>query len=143
MANYYTCEWCGNRFLNASNSTVIKYCSSACKQAAYRDSKRKKPRGYQPDTSPVEKAIETKTEQDRLFTCQQCGMGFEVNGLQHGSKYCSRACQQKAYRQRRQWRAESEKRWSEKSKQATKKPVDPMDALKQQLETAMYEMGDD
>jgi hypothetical protein len=102
----HICEFCHNTF--ESNWPAAKFCSPAHKQAAYRA--RIKAEQEKPDTfgspapiddrTPVEKAIETKKNEQRFKTCPHCWNAFPVNGLQKARRYCSDACKQAAYRER-------------------------------------------
>jgi hypothetical protein len=76
-----TCSNCGTRFHGASHA---RYCSGACKQAAYRDRKR---RGH-----------DAQNHDAKLRTCVRCGGQF--SGALYG-RYCTAACKQAQYRERK------------------------------------------
>jgi hypothetical protein len=112
----HICEHCNQTF--ESNRSNARFCCNAHKQAAYRS--RVKAESERPDTfgnriadtrTPVEKAVDTKRNEQRLKTCPHCWNSFPVNGLQKGRRYCSDACKQAAYRERNKrqsWHRESE-----------------------------------
>lgn len=98
------CKQCGE-FLGYKSGAL--YCSGACKAKAYRarvKAEKSKPDTFGPvltdDRTPVEKAIETKRNEQRFKTCPQCWNDFPVNGLQKGRRFCSDACRQAHYRAR-------------------------------------------
>jgi len=111
------CNQCGT-FLGYKTGAL--YCSGACKAKAYRA--RVKAEKSAPDSfgnvsiddrSPVEKAIDTKRNEQRFKQCPHCRNEFPVNGLQKGRRYCSDACKQAAYREREAYRA----LWRDENKQ--------------------------
>jgi hypothetical protein len=122
MTKTYSCSWCANQFESNWPADSPRYCSSKCRQAAYRDNKRKTPRGYRPDVSPSDKAIETKQADVRLQECENCGMWYEVSGLQRTrQRYCSNKCRVASYRSRVAYKARCEDAY-QKSVNAPKDP---------------------
>ena len=78
-----------------------KYCSSACKQAAYR--RRVDSEVGQPGrrSAGAHKATVTKHENVRLMHCQHCGAAIMISATESARMYCGAACKQAAYRARR------------------------------------------
>lgn len=91
------CPTCGKIFDQNAKRTRV-YCSTACKQKAFRASK----------TTPLEAAIRkvegnkkrvsTKLETRTEFACAHCGKKWFKNGLEANRIYCDNACKQAAYR---------------------------------------------
>lgn len=136
---FVKCKGCPIGFERDENSRQ-EYCSNACKQRAYNRAKRDKRLPLPEDgMSPSEKAIQTKSAQMYQRECKGCGCVFFVDGFHTKQEYHDNACRQKAYRERREYR----KQWyGETHKQASLvvMPVDPMEALNDQLERAMHMM---
>lgn len=97
------CRHCGNGFDCYRKDT--KYCSKACKQAAYRARQ----------TTPLERAIAKRERYRKMLatkastiiktTCCGCGCEMYVTALQgRGTLYHNRACKQRAYRERKAYR---------------------------------------
>jgi len=94
------CPICGKRLFSAQHGyrdvRVDKvYCSSACKQKAYRQ---------RCGTDPVtarQRAVETKQGEEIIKSCAWCGEHFVATVAAAKQKYCSAACKQAAYRARR------------------------------------------
>lgn len=91
MGQTKECEHCGLPITGKG-----KYCTAACKQAAYRQ-RHTTPGAWR---SAARRANETKAAQVISVVCEVCGTETTVNGLQAKTDYCSDACRQKAYRQR-------------------------------------------
>ncbi len=119
------CEKCGNSF-DSWEQYHKRYCSDACKQAAYRDFKRS------PKGAPAN-AVETKRNQGKSKYCAHCGKSFLVNGLQHARRYCSDACKQAAYRER----AQMEKEWKERQNNWNSSAKTNVDRSELALETML------
>jgi hypothetical protein len=91
-----TCPVCGDRF--GHMQTHAKYCSNACRVKAARIragrcSNRRE---------AAQAAVHTKHSTNHRLTCQCCQREFWGNGFDAGLRlYCSDACKQKAYRQRK------------------------------------------
>lgn len=80
------CAVCGTEFKPESKHG--RYCSTACRSAAYRQRK-----AAQSADQPKEVIVEA-------LVCDECGKGFfAVKGK--GAKYCSGSCRSSAYKARR------------------------------------------
>lgn len=99
MFRYAICEFCGKGYRQVRSSSL--YCSVACKQRAYR-------RRADPEVGSVQRFEQrqmniaiTKQMTTKTLNCACCGRKLEV-GVNHTNlMYCSNACKQKAYRQRK------------------------------------------
>ena len=88
------CQYCG--LWMAANERRRSFCSSECRQAAYR---RRNGAAFT-KKEKAEKMISTKSAQVFTLTCSCCKREFKRDGLSAGqTKYCSNACKQKAYRE--------------------------------------------
>lgn len=94
------CEWC-ERFFSPVRKDA-RFCSDACKQKAYR-------RRVDPEVGSIHREKQrqtniaiTKQLVTKKLACDWCGRPLEVSVLHTNLMYCSNACKQKAYRQRRQ-----------------------------------------
>lgn len=96
---YKICEMCGHGYQPARSDS--RFCSDACKQKSYR-------RRVDPEVGSVHREKQrqtniaiTKQMTTKTLNCACCGRPLEV-GINHTNlMYCSAACKQKAYRQRK------------------------------------------
>lgn len=94
-----SCEWCERFFKPARRDA--KFCCDACKQKAYR-------RRVDPEVGSIHREKQrqtniaiTKQMTTKELNCACCGRNLVV-GINHTNiEYCSNACKQKAYRQRK------------------------------------------
>jgi len=96
---YKTCEMCEKPYKPARRDS--RFCSDACKQKAYR-------RRTDPEVGSVhrEKQRQTKIAITKRMTtkelnCEVCGRKLTVSIIRTNLRYCSDACKQKAYRDRK------------------------------------------
>jgi predicted nucleic acid-binding Zn ribbon protein len=97
------CLVCRRRF--GARRADAKYCSAACRQKAKRRRDDKlapweDARGRVSDGG-VQARIEGRRNTIHELTCIQCGRVFHTDGLGAGRLYCSNACRQAAYRERK------------------------------------------
>lgn len=89
------CQQCGEVY--HPRRTSARFCGPTCRQRYFRETHK----------APVKRAdiaikrYETKLKTVKLVSCVQCNATFFVNGLQGCKMYCTRACKQRAYRERR------------------------------------------
>jgi len=94
-----SCEFCRKFYKPARRDG--RFCSKACKQKAYR-------RRADPDVGTIQREKQrqtniaiTKQMTTKEMVCETCGRVLQI-GVNHTNlMYCSNACKQKAYRQRR------------------------------------------
>jgi endogenous inhibitor of DNA gyrase (YacG/DUF329 family) len=93
------CQGCGKFFMPARRDA--KFCSDACRQAAYR-------RRADPDVGTIRRERQrqqhiyaTKHDKEKHVTCAVCGRELTVNVAHTNLMYCSNSCKQRAYRQRK------------------------------------------
>ncbi len=106
------CAFCGRTIAAKRN---IKFCSDACKMKDYR--RRKDALVGTPirNTERLKNAVITKSSQLVEYLCPTCGNTYHRSGLEPLREYCSDACKQKAYRQRRkEHRIPAHARYSDK-----------------------------
>lgn len=96
---YKTCEMCGRGYRAARSDA--RFCSNACKQRAYR-------RRADPDVGTIHREKQrqtniaiTKQVTAKTVICETCGRPIHTSVLHTNLMYCSPACKQKAYRQRK------------------------------------------
>lgn len=93
------CMWCGKSFHVVRAGSM--YCSKACKQKAYRRRVDPEVGSIQREKQRQENIAITKQITTKVLNCECCGRMLEV-GINHTNlMYCSDACKQKAYRQRK------------------------------------------
>jgi len=79
-----------------------KYCSNACKQKAYRLRINPKSGSIPSLRERAQKAVRTKRRTKIMFVCEYCGRDVEYSIAESALRiYCSNACKQKAYRERK------------------------------------------
>lgn len=96
---YKICEICGQGYKPGRGDS--QYCSSACKQKAYR-------RRVDPEVGSIHREKQrqtniaiTKQMTTKTLNCECCGRKLEVSINHTNLMYCSNACKQKAYRARK------------------------------------------
>lgn len=93
------CMYCGCEFRAIRSDS--RYCSRACRQAAYRA---RKMISYEEIKLHIHearvRAVATKRAQSITLTCLECGKSYEVSGLATLSQYCSGACRVRVHRRR-------------------------------------------
>lgn len=94
-----TCEFCEKFFKPARQDA--RFCSDACKQKAYR-------RRADPEVGTIHREKQrqtniaiTKQMTTKSLNCECCGRPLVVSVATTNLIYCSNACKQKAYRQRK------------------------------------------
>lgn len=102
--HYKTCIMCDKLF--KPHRRDARFCSTACKQKAYR-------RRADPEVGSIHREKQrqtniaiTKQERVKTLTCAVCGATIRCSVLHTNLIYCSAACKQKAYRQRKAEAAE-------------------------------------
>lgn len=96
------CPVCGKSWFKSSEHDRRVYCSSACKQRAYRQRKDPMTGSLTNLRKRGAAAAATKHGMAKRVTCECCGEEFWASGNNYGMTfYCSKACKQKAYRQRK------------------------------------------
>lgn len=89
------CLLCGDRFGHSGQGL---YCSNACKQKASRIRAGRSANRHE----AAQKAVRTKQSTSVEVICECCQLAFYVSGSSAGLQmYCTPACKQKAYRQRK------------------------------------------
>jgi hypothetical protein len=78
------CKHCKEPFQGVLSA---KYCSTSCRQKAYRKRKRNQQQKLVPVAIPHQ--------------CDHCGEAFWSNNVRGQQRYCSASCRQLAYRERR------------------------------------------
>lgn len=78
-----------------------KWCSDACKMQAYRRRKDSLVGSIERNAQRIKKSVETKQNTLKEVTCRICSKVFTIEQAKTNTIYCSNACSQKAYRQRR------------------------------------------
>lgn len=92
------CKFCGARF--GASRFSARFCSARCRQADYRR-RTKKASTPESRAEAAQKGIETKRSQSIKASCAVCESDFWIDGTQTAAIYCSPACRQKAYRERK------------------------------------------
>lgn len=90
------CPVCGSRY--EYHRKTSQFCSAKCRAIAYRDDHPKPLRRSKVN----ENRRRTKLQNVDLKTCARCTTTFFVSGLNKCRKYCSNACKQAAYRDRKE-----------------------------------------
>ena len=88
------CSYCRKRFEGKRKDA--RYCSAACRQAAYRA---RQPRANMDEVTA--KRLATKRGKSYQGVCRHCGRRFWMDGTQTAQVYCDAACRQAAYRARK------------------------------------------
>jgi|GEM_PF-7005897 hypothetical protein len=88
------CQHCGEKFY--ARRKTAEYCSPNCRWKAWRE----RHPVDEPKGNRVVKQWYTKNQTVNLRECPVCKHSFFATNNQATKKYCSRACCQKAYRQR-------------------------------------------
>lgn len=94
------CEFCGSPLPSGSRSSA-RFCSVKCKQAAYRRRADPETGTIQREAERIRKSVQTKQATLIERTCGTCKHTFSVEATRINTEYCSAACKQKAYRQRK------------------------------------------
>lgn len=98
-SKFVVCAYCGK--VTVRLSAREKYCSDACRMAAYR--RRKNPaidtREY--EAAIRQKQMSSKRCQRHEGLCMTCGAAIAFDGTRTATQYCSPACKQKMYRERK------------------------------------------
>ncbi len=89
------CPVCGLHFTHARKGKVT--CSDACRVKAARI-KAGRASSYK---EAHKRMVETKTSTIIEHTCEMCGKEFRRDALAANVVYCSNACKQRAYRERK------------------------------------------
>lgn len=113
----FTCECCGDRY--GAMACHAKYCSDACRVRASRIRNGRCANRRE----AARKAADTKAWLSDKIVCECCGEEFGRPRSQGLRMYCSNACKQKAYRQRRYQSATSDTVTGFRSDLGTSKPV--------------------
>lgn len=99
MLQYKSCEWCEKSFKVVRAGSM--YCSDACKQKAYR-------KRVDPEVGSIHREKQrqtniaiTKQMTTKELDCAVCGRHLHVSISHTNLAYCSNACKQKAYRERK------------------------------------------
>lgn len=95
------CEICNKPLTGITTHARAKYCSDACKMAAYRRRKDPQTGSRARRKERAAHAVETMRWLVHEFNCECCGQLVRVSKMEALRTYCSDACKQKAYRQRR------------------------------------------
>jgi endogenous inhibitor of DNA gyrase (YacG/DUF329 family) len=96
---YQACEFCGRYF--KTDLDHARYCSDNCRQAGYR--RRVNPASGSPASIAArnQRGALTRMATSVQFECQQCGKLSYRTAAEGNRRYCSDACKQKAWRERR------------------------------------------
>lgn len=98
------CPVCGGPVTQNKRGTAY-YCSAACKQKAWRQA-HSESLGDTPlfreqaRKQHYQRVVGTKSMNEYMVTCSECGKMVVTNQLHAAQQYCSAACKQKAYRRR-------------------------------------------
>lgn len=99
VIQYKMCKWCDHPFRKTRSDA--KFCSDACKQKAYRRRADPAVGSVAREMQRQQKIKTTKRERQKRIVCETCGWEFERSIIETNRMYCSDACKQRAYRQRR------------------------------------------
>lgn len=95
------CAYCEQQIEVWGGAHPKKYCSDACKQAAYRRSKDPLIGSEGRKTARIRASVETKAMTLKNVVCACCGKEFSRSISETNLMYCSFACRQRAYRDRK------------------------------------------